>query len=192
MTHELPEGYAITPLPADDFRPLFRAHRHKVFDGGIVFHAAAAIPEAERRLIDDRAGHYAARFTVNLALYHSKELVGWSWGIEETPEKLYMVNSFVDPAHRRKGLYTALMGEVLTLAQAAGFQVIYSRHAATNNAVIIPKLKAGFLVSGFELSDTFGLLLHLSYFADPLRRRVMAFRSGDLRPDETMRPYLTL
>lgn len=192
MRRDLPEGYSIAALSAEDFRPLFRAHRHKVFDEGIVFHAAETIPEADKRLIDDRAARYAGRVTVNLALYHGRELIGWSWGIEETPEKFYMVNSFVDEAHRRQGLYTALMAEVVTQAQSAGFQVIYSRHAATNNAVIIPKLKAGFLVSGFELSDTFGLLLHLSCFTDPLRRRVMAFRSGDLRPDESLRPYLTL
>lgn len=38
-----------------------------------------------------------------------------------------------------------------------GFQVIYSRHVTTNSAIIIPKLKAGFVISAMELSDKFGV-----------------------------------
>jgi hypothetical protein len=62
----------------------------------------------------------------------------------------------------------------------------------TNNDVIIPKLKAGFLITSFELSDTFGSLVHLTYYPSPLRRKVQVYRAGDLFPDEEIRKALGL
>ena len=57
----------------------------------------------------------------------------------------------------------------------------------TNNAVIIPKLKAGFVISGFEVSDRFGTLVQLSYYFNPLRRKMMDVRVGQRKPDEEIR-----
>ena len=68
------------------------------------------------------------------------------------------------PGHRRKGIYTALMHRVIETVVEKGFQKIYSRHSVTNNDVIVPKLKAGFVISSMEISDVFGVLVHLVYF----------------------------
>lgn len=81
---------------------------------------------------------------------------------------------------------------MIEVIRSEGFQIIYSRHAATNSSVIVPKLKSGFVISGFELSDTFGTLVHLTYFTNPIRKKVMEFRCGDLRPDEELKSLLRL
>jgi hypothetical protein len=53
------------------------------------------------------------------------------------------------------------MKKNITKAQEDGFQEITSRHHADNNAVIIPKLKTGFVIKGFEINPRFGLLVNL-------------------------------
>ncbi|MEZ0393373.1 MAG: hypothetical protein ACAH59_14230, partial [Pseudobdellovibrionaceae bacterium] len=91
---------------------------------------------------------------------------------------------------RRKGLYTALMHEVLKRVQNLGFQIVLSRHTTTNNSIIIPKLKAGFVISAIEVSERFGTLVHLSYFFNQTRKKIMEFRAGDRKPDEQMKSVL--
>jgi hypothetical protein len=58
--------------------------------------------------------------------------------------------------------------------------------------VIIPKLKAGFVITSMELSDVFGLLVHLSYYTNSLRRKVLEFRTGEALPDDEVRRALRL
>ena len=103
-----------------------------------------------------------------------------------------MCNSGILETHRRKGLYSALMGRVVEAATAEGFQKIYSRHTSTNNAVIIAKLKAGFSITSFELSDTFGVLVHLSYYPNAVRRKVQDFRAGQAKPDDQIKKLFSL
>jgi L-amino acid N-acyltransferase YncA len=103
-----------------------------------------------------------------------------------------MCNSAVFPEHRKKGLYTALMKATLEVVTEMGFQRIYSRHTATNNAVIIPKLKAGFHMTHFELSDTFGVLVHLTYYPKDLRRKMLDYRAGQIKPDDEIRKLLKI
>jgi hypothetical protein len=73
---------------------------------------------------------------------------------------------------------------------AGGFHIVYSRHAATHNQVLVPKLKAGFVITGVELSDVFGVLVHLSYFFNPIRRKVLDVRAGHARPDAEVKRYM--
>ena len=101
-----------------------------------------------------------------------------------------MRNSAVLPDHRRKGLYSALMFEVLKRTKELGFQTVVSRHVTTNNSIIIPKLKAGFVITSLEVSDRYGTLVHLTYFFNETRRKVMQFRSGDLKPDQVLKKAL--
>ena len=70
--------------------------------------------------------------------------------------------------------------------------MISSKHSATNNRVIIPKLKAGFVISGLEISDRYGTLVRLEYFTNPKRRELMDFRSGQALPDLGLRELLGL
>lgn len=79
---------------------------------------------------------------------------------------------------------------ILVQLKNDGFQVVVSRHNLTNNAVIIPKLKAGFVISGFEVDDRFGTLVKLSYFFNPLRRKLLDVRVGQSAPDDEVKKLL--
>jgi len=89
------------------------------------------------------------------------ELIGAYWGQQHPGGRYYMINSVFRPDVRRKGLYRALLPRVVAAAAAAGFSEVYSRHRVDNNAVLVPKLEAGFVICGFEIEPRFGLLVHL-------------------------------
>jgi L-amino acid N-acyltransferase YncA len=89
-----------------------------------------------------------------------------------------MCNTAIDPAHRGKGLYARIVQEVIDVARAEGFQLITSKHHASNSAVLVPKLKAGFIITGLTLDEKYGLMVLLTYFVDPVRRSLAVRRIG--------------
>lgn len=188
----LPAGYEIRVLSNDEFFPKFAELRAKLFGENFDFNFREALSHGELEALHRLHKNMSQTFTLNLGLYFHGELVGWAFGRQESAEKFYMVNSAIYPNHRRKGLYTALMKEAVDRTSKEGFQILYSRHSATNSAILIPKLKFGFVISGMEISDAFGTLVHLSYFTNSLRRRMMEVRAGELRPDDELKKHLKL
>jgi hypothetical protein len=71
-----------------------------------------------------------------------------------------------------------LLKQVIEILREKGFQKITSRHKSNNNQVIIPKLKAGFVISSFEISEIFGILIQLTYFFNTTTKKVFDFRIG--------------
>ena len=51
--------------------------------------------------------------------------------------------------------------KVVEAARASGFREMYSRHRADNNPILISKLKAGFVIAGFEVAPRWGLCITL-------------------------------
>lgn len=188
MSSQLPEGYYFEEMSPEEFHPLWRHHGEKIFDqNSQIFRAAAYFSEEEKTKIHTLGESLGQPYVMRLGLFHGEEFVGWHLGRQEDASTFYMTNSAILPEHRRKGLYKALLAEVMKILKEKGFQRIYSRHNMTNNSVIIPKLKAGFVITGTELSDNFGALVHLTYLTNPLRRKVLDYRSGETRPDEEIK-----
>lgn len=187
MTWKIHDGFEIRALSTEEFGAYFDQHAKAIFDdSALIFRHQDFLSKSElenRNVLRARLGD---PFRLNLGIFKGSEFAGWSFGLQETAETFYMVNSAILPAFRRKGLYSAVMKRMKEEALKMGFRIIFSRHTATNNAVIIPKLKEGFILSSFEISDNFGLLVHLRYYANPLRRKMMDFRAGQSRPDEEM------
>jgi len=190
---KLPPGYKFVELPNEDFQKLWNEWGEKIFqsnDTSLDFQKVLSEEERSRVKILHKNLSQLIRF--NLCIFRGDEFCGWFNGDQYNNETFYMRNSAILPEHRRKGLYTALMYEVLDRVGKMGFQVVLSRHTTTNNSIIIPKLKAGFMITSLEVSDRFGTLVHLSYFFNEKRRRVMQFRSGDLRPDSELKAALRM
>jgi len=108
-------------------------------------------------------------------------LVGWTYARGDGVH-LLSINSGVSPDHRRRGIYTGLVDRVLAHARERGYVSVQSRHAAGNNAVIIPKLKLGFFVSGFEYSEVYGPLVRLTYLVSEPRRELHRVRARPISP----------
>lgn len=106
-------------------------------------------------------------------------MVGWSYSRGEGNE-VRMVNSGIYPEFRRKGIYSAMVRETISWAEERNFRRVFSRHVPGSNAVLIPKLRLGFLVSAFEYSEVYGPLVHLSYVIGTKRRELYRSRSAPI------------
>lgn len=181
-TH-LIRGYSYQLLDWDEFLPLYKEYRPKVFSGTFMLRARDyAYSQQELEALEPLANNMGSPVYNHFAVYKDDEFVAWSTGTQETASSYSMINSGVLPEHQGKGIYSALLPVIVKRVKSQGFQLITSRHNATNNQVIIPKLKAGFVISGLELSDGFGTLAKLSYFMNETRRQVMDMRSGLAKP----------
>ncbi len=195
MKYKLPKDYVIQEMPTAEFHKLWVKPAGQLFNDSSLFYDGTKVntkKESEKfeelRKQFDSKNHYR----LNLALFYKNKFIGWSWGFQETATVFYMCNSAILKKYRRQGLYTALMNEMLKKVCEKGFMKIYSRHISTNNNIIIAKLKAGFKITNFELSDRFGTMIHLTYFPQKIRNDILDFRSGYKRPDKKMKKIFKL
>jgi hypothetical protein len=176
--------YTMRELTEEEFKPFIDKYRNSVFEDVHSYDFRDVLSNAELEQIRELGKGTGHPYKLHLGVFEKDNTcVGWSWGYQENALTFYMVNSAILKGHRRKGLYGALLNRCIEILSAKGFQLIYSRHCATNNAVIIPKLKAGFIISKMEIDDRFGVLIHLHYYTNSDRRRIMDYRAGQLRPN---------
>lgn len=184
----LPAGYTLRRMDAEEFFPLFDQHYDRIFGQDHVFFAHDYYSEAEKAKAKILSGKMGEVFKLHLGIFSPEnELVAFSFGFQETEDSFYVMCSAVVEDKRNLGLYSILLDSIIDICSEQGFQVIYGTHCATNNAVIVPKLKKGFVISKMECSDIFGVVLHVSYFTNPLRRKVMDYRSGHRKPDDELK-----
>ncbi len=183
-------GYSYREMSAEEFRLYFQQYGPVVLGKTFTFDAEQALSEGEHeasRRLKDRCSD---PFVLRLCIFRGDEFVGWHLGRQEDDQRFYMINTGILEAHRNRGLYKALLPLVLQKVEEVGFQIVYSRHTVTNNQIIVPKLKAGFIISGMEVDDRFGTLVRLSYYFNPLRRKMMEVRAGQARVDEPLESFL--
>ena len=181
------DNYTYALLEHADFLPLFRQHRPKVFADTFTLRARDyAFSEGELEKLESLQANTGNPLGNHFVVYQGNDFVGWSTGWQETDSAYAMLNTGVLKEHQGKGIYSALLPIIIERVRSQGFQTIKSRHNATNNQVIIPKLKAGFVITGLELSDGFGTLVTLTYFMNEKRREVMDMRSGLKKPSGWM------
>lgn len=118
---------------------------------------------------------------LRIGAFRGDALVGWTFARPQGANHLHMINSGVAPAERRRGVYSELVRMVIEHACSRGYVAVLSRHAANNNAVIVAKLKLGFLVSGFEYSEVYGPLVRLTFLLGEGRRNLYRTRSSPIR-----------
>ena len=191
---KLDNGYKIRWMEVNEFFDTKDKLKEKVFDDVHLLLPFEYLAESEKEQIKKlRENLYKDQFRICLGLFDKEDnFVGWSFGYQVDQMTYYMCNSGVLNNHRRKGLYTTLMNVSLDIIKKKGFQTIYSRHTSTNNSVIIPKLKAGFVISSLEVDDVFGVLVTLKYFTNKKRRKIMDYRAGQLKPDDEIKQLFSM
>ena len=193
--------------PARAWRPAVVARLARTLGvmNGIIFRVVEEFPEPEFSSLVDKAfsdyeessllsevsaeeaavrpGATAApsKGAIRIGAFRGDQLVGWTYANPEGTSLIYMVNSGVATAERRTGIYSKLARLVIDEAKSRGYSVIWSRHAANNNAVIVAKLKLGFFVSGFEYSEVYGPLVRLTYLLREKQRQLYQARAKPIR-----------
>ena len=185
-------GYSVGRIEPDTFRPIFAELRPRVFADTLSYDPRSLWTREESEAIARLRERMGPVFELVLGVYQDSELVGWTMGWQDDAATYRMVNTGVLPDHQGKGIYRALLPFILDIVRREGFQVVVSYHCATNNAVIVPKLRAGFVITGFELSDRFGLVVRLAHYFNETRRRILDVRSGQQRPDAEVKRILGL
>ncbi len=176
----------VKKIQSKEFETLFRDHRKDVFKDDFSYLVRGVLSEQELekvfslRINDTKKIHLAA-------FNDQSEFVGWSWGFQVDNFRYYMCNSAVLEPYRKKGIYTQLLKEHVHEAKNLGFQEVFSRHNASNNSVLIPKLKFGFVIKSLEIDDIFGALVILSYFTNPTRRKIFDMRTGQIKMDAELK-----
>lgn len=191
-TENLPRGYSIEELDAESFWENVEKKMEDVFSKDLIFRVREIYSDLEREKLKELNQSFQYPYLHHAVVRNGADVVGWTWGYQDSRDSFYMVNSAILPEHRGRGLYSRLLQVTLQKLVDKGFQRIWSRHNNTNNEIIIPKLKHGFQITGTELSDIFGSLIHLTYFTNANRKKVLSFRSGHLRPDEELKKVLDL
>ena len=186
---ELISGYSYEVMSREELAPFLEQIMPDVFVHAQHLPASYAYSDTEQEAVWTLGDKLAGRFVFSLGIFYGETFVGWHIGNQFKTDTFEMTSTGILQEHRGRGLYTALVPIVLAHAKSAGFQIVSSRHNMTNNAVIIPKLKAGFVISGFEVSDRFGTLVQLSYYFNPLRRKVIDVRVGQSKLDDETRKF---
>ena len=182
-------GYALREVNEKPFFDLFEERRRDLFPADFDFRFLETLSPAELEARKSLRARTSGLFCGYHWIVHDETPVGWSFGRQVNVETYYMVNSAIFPEHRRKGLYSAMLPLLLERIRLAGFQIVTSQHKATNNSVIIPKLRAGFVITGMEVTDMFGLHVHLSYYFNDTRRKMLAIRVGSEMPNAELLKY---
>jgi GNAT superfamily N-acetyltransferase len=161
---------------------VFETYRPIVFQSTYDFNTEDCYTTEESEKAKALYQHIKSAYRYDLLIYHAGEVIGWSFGMQYSTEDFYMVNTGILPDYQGRGVYTCLLPHIISHLKEAGFQRIFSRHLLSNNAVIVPKLKAGFIITGMEIVAKFGALLHLSYFTNADRLNLVQVRIGKEHP----------
>ncbi len=166
------------------FFEFFNQHRYNIFEADFDFRIENILSDEEKEKRKENWQQYIKPKSYQLVAKTGDKIVGWSFGMQQSPEDFYMVNSAVFPEYRQQGIYTEMMQKGVEKATEMGFQRIFSRHKMSNNAILIPKLKFGFAITGFEVVPRFGTMVVLSYYPNKRRRELLDIRIGSRKPDE--------
>jgi hypothetical protein len=173
----LPGGFLVRAYPNDAWEKVASEIRVEAFPRGETVNFGNVFSPEERENLAALASTIATEpLEHRLVILEGERVVGTFWGMQEAFGRYYMISTAIRPSHQRRGIYSAFLQRLLVLLRDVGFREAYSRHHADNNAVLVPKLKAGFVIAAFEITANFGLLVHLRHPFNERLRAVLAYR----------------
>ncbi|MCW3128336.1 MAG: hypothetical protein JWO03_3994 [Bacteroidetes bacterium] len=188
-THIL-DSYYFREATPQEFGPFFTENRPKIFTENVTFTVEDWMDDDEKLKQKELERMVKDRYQLRIFIMNGDEIVGWHMGRQVEAESYYMSNTGLFKEHQGKGIYTALLPKLLEIFRDKGFQKVSSRHLASNSAVIVPKLKAGFSITGFEVDERYGMLVLLTYIFNDKRRKAYEFRVGAVKADENINKFL--
>ncbi|MES2528937.1 MAG: GNAT family N-acetyltransferase [Bdellovibrionota bacterium] len=183
----------IKVLEESEFESFFNDLMPKAFADRFAYSIMQVRTERELQNFKELKDAFSGRESYYLGAYTDDgKLMGWSASYQGKVYELYTKNSVVLPEYRRMGVYSELTRAVLKHAEERGFQMVCSHHNASNNSVIIAKMKLGFYITGCEVSDDFGTLVKMTKYLNPAREKAFHVRTGHERPDLEMKELLRI
>jgi hypothetical protein len=155
------------------FEPIARAALAEEFAAS----PKRALSDAERARLTAFDAHTPPDPLTHYLLFeHGDEVIGHCFGKRESRGRYYMCVTAIRSDHQRRGIYGAFLTRLLACADAVGFLEVFSRHRADNNEVLIPKLRRGFVIGGFEIAPKYGIIVELRRYANATIRALHGYR----------------
>lgn len=99
-----------------------------------------------------------------IVFYDGDKAIGWSIGRMTGASDFMMDDTGIHPDYQRKGIYVSFLRLFLPYLRDIGYERVVSYHSPTNRAVLIAKLKAGFVITATEFREHVGASVKLAYF----------------------------
>jgi GNAT superfamily N-acetyltransferase len=106
--------------------------------------------------------------------------IGWHMGEAEDFQTFYMRNTGILPEYQGRGLYRAFLKAFSAYLGELGYERISSQHKPTNKSILILKLKQGFVIGGFEMTENWGALVKMVKIIPQDRRESFFRQFGDM------------
>ncbi len=177
ISKPITEGHTIREVTASEMKSILNEHFDSVYRNRVTSSSPYSIDENSKLKIEDRQKS-DQRFTLRLGVFFNETIVGWHYGYAIDAETYYMQNSAVLEQFRGQGIYSKILKFVIAKLADEGFQVITSSHHGNNGAVLIPKLKQGFIITGTQFHERFRFLIELKYFYNEDRRKAYCQNLG--------------
>ncbi len=182
--------YTLSTVEANEFTNLMEEHESKFYDEiQSLNYAKVFTNEDKQKLHKLNEGNLPKVELFVKITNDNQDFVGWCYGCQNDHLTFTMHSSYILSEFRNQGIYSALMDYALNWAKEKGFVKVNSRHGATNNPIIIQKLKKGFVISGMEVNERFGLTVNLTYFFKEELRAINQVRVGLISEDEKLLEY---
>ena len=188
---DLGNGYLARPISHQAYLEALSRLEERIFGEYFTFDTTRSLGDEGRARTERWRTIQRELFTYCLGIFHGEEMVGWHYAQQTVEGGIFMRDTGLLPEHQGKGIYSRLLPILIAEFRRLGFDHILSHHRATNNGVIIPKLRAGFMIFGFEM-DEHGLAVKLIYPFNPLYGESLKVRSGQRRPEGTVAELLGL
>ncbi|UOE99809.1 GNAT family N-acetyltransferase [Bdellovibrio reynosensis] len=170
-------NFSVKQVSAEELNEILEKHFDNAFSNRFAAALNFDIDEQSKNKISDRKKN-DQRYRLRLLAYEGSEVIGWHFGYAVDAETYYMQNSAIVPAYRKRGAYSKLLDHVLHILTEEGFQVVTSNHHPNNSAVLIPKLKKGFVISSMQFHERFKFLIELRLFLNKERRTAYGKQLG--------------
>ncbi|TGE20963.1 GNAT family N-acetyltransferase [Hymenobacter metallicola] len=180
------DSYTVAEVDADQWQAVFTLHQARVFPHeheGSSLAYLLSVPESTR--LDQLRQNLNGARHLYFLLLDGDEPVGWHYGFQRSELEYFMANTGVLPEYQNRGLYSAFLKFIVQHAADLGFQYLTSIHHSDNNAVLVPKLKAGFVLQAFGyliqtmlLDASVGPMVQLVYPTKDEYRRFLGFQRG--------------
>ena len=98
-----------------------------------------------------------------IVFYHDEKPIGWSAGRMTGATEFMMDVTGIHPDYQQRGIYTQFLRLYMAYLRDVGYERVISYHSPTNRAVLIAKLKAGFVIAGTEFREHAGASVKVVY-----------------------------
>lgn len=182
---QLIANYSCQEVTADVWEAFFSEHQAAVFSDEASISFDPIFSETDQAKLTSLRERMGDGLQWYFLIYADETPIGWHFGFQKSDLEYFMANTGILPEYQNRKIYSAFLSYIIQRAVDEGFQFITSIHHADNNAVIIPKLKAGFIIQSFGfliqtmlLESNYGPMIQLVYPAKAIYRKTFSAGFG--------------